>query len=453
MCEYKLPRYCSSVIRLINDAGYEAYVVGGAVRDLISGKEPHDYDMASSARPEELISIMEDAGLRTLIETGLKHGTVTVMSEGELLEITTFRSDGDYSDARHPDSVSFSTDIEEDVKRRDFTINALYLDADGHVRDAVGGVADIKNHTIRAVGDPGLRFSEDALRIMRGLRFASVLGFDIDPDTRAAMLEKKELLHAISAERIRTELTGLICGKDASRVIRENVDILSVIIPELEVMEGFDQRSEYHHLDLLEHTLCVLDNIPLGEDNKRDEALSYSALFHDIGKPATFTVDEDGKGHMKGHPKYSASIALGIADKLKFSNDLKDRVGHLVRLHDTFVKPDKKSVHRFMCRYPADLLDQLEILQRADIIAHSPKGRERMDTLKEISKIRKELTEEDVPLSVKDLAINGNDLIRLGVAPGPHMGEILDDLLKKVIAGEIKNNCEELVTIVRESLG
>ena len=329
----------------------------------------------------------------------------------------------------------------------------MYLDADGHVKDTVGGVADIKDRVIRAVGDPGLRFSEDALRIMRGLRFASVLGFDIDPDTRSAMLEKKDLLRAISAERIRTELTGVICGKDASRVIRENVDILSVIIPELKVMAGFDQRSDYHHLDLLEHTLCVLDNIPLGKDDRRDEALSYAALFHDIGKPATFTVDADGKGHMKGHPKYSASIALDVADKLKFSNDLRDRVGHLVRLHDTFVKPDKRSVHRFMCKYPSDLLDQLEILQRADIIAHSPKGRKRMDTLRDISKIRRELIEEDVPLSVKDLAINGNDLIGLGVAPGPRMGEILDDLLKRVIAGDIKNNCEELVTIVRESLG
>ena len=453
MRRYDIPEYCRKVIKLINDHGYEAYVVGGAVRDLISGKTPHDYDLASSARPEELIAIMEEEGLRTIIETGLKHGTVTVISDGELLEITTYRSDGDYSDSRHPDSVRFSTDIEEDVRRRDFTVNALYLDADGNVRDLVGGVKDIEDKVIRAVGDPKTRFSEDALRIMRGLRFASKTGAVIDPDTKAAMNDKRELLREISAERIKTELTGLICGKDASRVIRENIDILSVIIPELKVMEGFDQKSDYHHLDLLEHTLCVLDNIPLGEDEKRDEALSYAALFHDIGKPATFTVDEDGKGHMKGHPKYSASIALDIADKLKFSNELKDRVGLLVRLHDTFVKPDKKSVHRFMCRYTSDLLDQLEILQRADIIAHSPKGRERMDTLMAISGIRRELMEEAVPLSVKDLAINGNDLISLGVAPGPRMGHILNTLLEKVVAGEIDNDCEKLVTFTREILG
>lgn len=452
MRRYELPDYCSKVIRLINDKGFEAYVVGGAVRDLICGKEPHDYDMASSARPEQIIEIMKEAGLRTLIETGLKHGTVTVMSDGELLEITTYRCDGDYSDSRHPDNVTFSTDIEEDVKRRDFTMNALYLDADGNVRDCVGGVKDIEDKIIRAVGDPEKRFSEDALRIMRGLRFASQVGATIDPSTREAMFNKRELLREISAERIKVELTGLICGKDASRVIRENVDILSVVIPELKVMEGFDQKSDYHHLDLLEHTLCVLDHIPLGEDGKRDEILSYSALFHDIGKPRAFRIGEDGKGHMEKHPQYGVEIVKRIADDLKFSNDLRENVTELVRLHDVFVKPDEKRVHRLMCRYPSDLLEMLFVLQRADILAHSPKGRQRIELLDKIVAIRKELLLKDVPLGIKDLAINGNDLIALGVEPGPRMGDILNTLLEKVVAGEIKNNCEELVTFTRESL-
>lgn len=452
MRRYEIPDYCSKIIRLINDNGFEAYVVGGAVRDLISGKAPHDYDLASSARPEEIIKIMEGAGLRTIIETGLKHGTVTVISDGELLEITTYRSDGDYTDSRHPDSVTFSTDIEEDVKRRDFTMNALYLDADGNVRDLVGGVKDIEDKIIRAVGDPEKRFSEDALRIMRGLRFASKTGASIDPATKAAMLSKRELLREISAERIKVELTGLICGRDASRVIRENVDILSVIIPELKIMEGFDQKSDYHHLDLLEHTLCVLDNIPLGEDGLRDEALAYAALFHDIGKPRAFRIGEDGKGHMEKHPQYGVEIAEVIADNLKFSNELRENVTELVRLHDVFVKPDEKRVHRLMCRIPSDLLEMLFILQRADILAHSPKGRKREELLDEIISIRKELLTRDVPLAVKDLAIDGNDLMSLGVEPGPKMGRILNTLLEKVVAGEVNNDCEELVTFTLESL-
>lgn len=452
MTRYEIPDYCSKVIRLINEHGFEAYVVGGAVRDLISGKTPHDYDMASSARPEQIIEIMKEAGLRTIIETGLKHGTVTVISDEELLEITTFRADGDYSDSRHPDSVTFSADIEEDVKRRDFTINALYLDADGNVKDSVGGVKDIEDKIIRAVGDPEKRFSEDALRIMRGLRFASQTSATIDPATKEAMYNKRELLREISAERIKVELTGLLCGRDASRVIRENLDILSVIIPELKVMEGFDQKSDYHHLDLLEHTLCVLDNIPLGEDGKRDEPLAYAAVLHDIGKPRAFRIGEDGKGHMEKHPQYGVEIAQEVAAKLKFSNELSENVTELVRLHDVFVKPDEKRVHRLMCRYPSDLLEMLFVLQRADILAHSPKGRKREELLDEIIAIREELLKKEVPLAVKDLAIDGNDLISLGVRPGPRMGQILNTLLEKVVAGEIKNNCEELVTFVQESL-
>lgn len=444
MTGYSIPAYCSEVIDIIRERGYEAYVVGGAVRDLISGKIPHDYDLASSARPEELLKIFQEFGFRVIAETGLKHGTVSVINKGEILEITSFRADGVYSDSRHPDRVSFSTDIREDVKRRDFTMNALYLDSEGNVKDLVGGIEDIKNRIIRTVGDPKMRFSEDALRIMRALRFASLNGFDIDANTSKAMYECRELLKEISSERIHTELTGILCGRYASKVIRENVDILSVIIPELKIMEGFDQKSDYHHLDILEHTLCVLDNIPLNQDGRRDETLAYAALMHDMGKPRAFRVGEDGKGHMDRHPLYSVEISARIAAELKFSNELRDNIMELVRFHDVFVKPQEKSVNRLMRKLPAELLSKLFILQRADILAHSPKGRKREEILDSIIAIHDELINRKVPLSIKDLAINGNDLINLGVKPGPLLGKILNVLLDKVADGEINNNCEDL---------
>jgi len=215
-------------------------------------------------------------------------------------------------------------------------------------------------------------------------------------------------------------------------------------------MEGFDQRSSYHHLDMLEHTLCVLDNIPLGSDGCRDTALAYAALLHDCGKPSCFTLDSNGRGHMKGHPKYSALIAQDLADRLRFPNDLREEVILLIRLHDTFAVPARRQVHKFISKYPPEFLDKLEILQRADIMAHSPKGRERLVTLEAICEIRRKLMEEEAPMSVKDLAVNGDDLIRMGLEPGPLVGKILRRLLEKVVNGEVNNNCEELVTIVRE---
>ncbi len=405
---YSIPEYCKEIMDMLQRRGYSVFVAGGAVRDLILGKEPHDYDMASSARPEEVIAAAEEEGYRTIIETGIKHGTVTLLSHGQPIEITTFRTDGDYEDSRHPTNVEFSQDIEEDVKRRDFTMNALYLDRDGRVRDLVGGVEDIKNGIVRAVGDPVRRFSEDALRIMRALRFASVMDLKIDEKTSEAMILCKDLLRKISAERI-------------------NVDVLSVIIPELKEMEGFDQRSDYHDLDMLEHTLAVLENIPVDEQTgKRDLILSYAALLHDIGKPKAFTVDEDGKGHMKQHERIGYEITLDLAERLKFSNDLKKNVSELVLLHDEFVEPTREAVHKFMTE-------------------HS-----RIRQLEAIKAIRESLISDNIPLSVKDLAINGQDLIKLGFPEGPMIGSVLNDIFHEVVSGNLDNNCELIFTFVAE---
>ncbi len=446
---YSIPEYCKEIMDMLQRRGYSVFVAGGAVRDLILGKEPHDYDMASSARPEEVIAAAEEEGYRMIIETGIKHGTVTLLSHGQPIEITTFRTDGDYEDSRHPSNVEFSLNIEEDVKRRDFTMNALYLDRDGRVRDLVGGVEDIKNGIVRAVGDPVRRFSEDALRIMRALRFASVMDLKIDEKTSEAMILCKDLLRKISAERINKEFSDMICGNAAVRIIRENVDVLSVIIPELKEMEGFDQRSDYHDLDMLEHTLAVLENIPVDEQTgKRDLILSYAALLHDIGKPKAFTVDEDGKGHMKQHERIGYEITLDLAERLKFSNDLKKNVSELVLLHDEFVEPAREAVHKFMTEHSPDFIERLAILQRADIAAHSPLGRTRIRQLEAIKEIRERLISDKIPLSVKDLAISGQDLIKLGFPEGPMIGSVLNDIFHEVVSGNLDNDCELIFTFV-----
>ena len=442
---YTIPDYCKRILDLLESNGYTAYIAGGAVRDLISGREPHDYDIASSARPEEVMALAKANDIRMIIETGVKHGTVTLMSEGNPIEITTFRNDGTYSDSRHPDIVLFSDNIEEDVRRRDFTMNALYLGSDGRVNDLVGGVNDIRAGIVRAVGDPDRRFTEDALRIMRGLRFASQHDLKIEEDTAAAMIRCGHLLKNISAERIFREFTDMICGRAASRIIRENTDVLSVILPELKEIEGYDQRSAYHDLDVLEHTLAVIDNLPFDEETgRRDAALSYAALLHDIGKPASVRM----VGNMKRHEELGNEIALRFAEELKFPNELKKTVSELVLLHDKFVEPTRENVYRFMTEHDPEFIDILAVLQKADIMAHSSFGRDRINQLESIKVIRDELMEAGVPLKIKELAISGDDLIKIGFPKGPVIGRVLNDIFEEVVKGNLDNKCEDIFTFI-----
>ena len=440
-----IPDYCRKVLAILNDAGYEAYVVGGAVRDMIGGTEPADYDLATSAVPEEIIEAMREAGIKSIMDHAAKHGTITVMADGHSVEITTFRTDGEYSDNRRPDSVTFTRDLETDASRRDFTMNALYLGTDGVVTDPVNGKADIEAGIIRAVGDPQMRFAEDALRILRALRLASMRGYKIEDNTACAMRENAHLLKNISGERIHVEFTGIVTGRYASPIIREYLDILGVIIPELLAMKGFDQHSIYHHLDVLEHTLAVLDGIPIGPDGKRCEDLAIASLFHDIGKPETFRLDGNGEGHMKEHPEAGCRIAGRVADELRFPNRLKENVLQLILLHDVFVKPDRVSVHRLMTEYPPYFLDELAILQRADILAHSERGRQRLSRLEAIEEIRRELTAEGVCTSIRDLAVNGNDLTAAGIPAGQKIGIALKELMNAVIEETVSNSHDELI--------
>lgn len=440
----RIPDYVQKIMELIEGSGFNAYVAGGAVRDIALGKEPHDYDVATSALPGETIEIFKNAGIE-YFDTGAKHGTVTAVTSGGNVEVTTFREDGEYSDLRRPDEVVFKTTIEEDVRRRDFTINAMYMDHDGRICDPTGGLEDCGKHLIRAVGDPDKRFSEDALRILRGIRFVSRLGFDIEPDTLRAMEERADELKNISGERIAVELLGIVTGKYASQAVRCGWKVLSVIIPEIAVCRGFDQKSKYHDKDVLEHTLEVLDNIPYQEDEGRDPELAMAALFHDLGKPECFVIGRSGAGHMKGHPLVSRLICERVLTGLKFPKQFILNVCLLVRLHDTYVDTDRIAVHKFMSEYPDEIIEKLQILQEADILAHSPLGLKRLEHLEELKKIGAELRSSGAVFDIKDLEIDGNDIIGLGAPKGPEIGRILGFVFENYLEEKCPNKREDLL--------
>lgn len=434
-----LPETIREYLGIINKNGYEAYAVGGCVRDILMGREPQDYDVTASALPEEVINIFSG---EKVIETGMKHGTVTVIYKGIKIETTTFRSDGVYLDSRHPDNVTFGKSLEEDTARRDFTINAIAADRTGKIYDYHGGAEDIKNGIIRCVGDPAKRFSEDALRILRALRFASRLGFDIEEKTGKALVENADLLGKISAERIREEINGILCGEHAEEVLTEFPSVLFTVLPELEPMYKFNQNSIYHIYDVYTHTLKVVGGLPPLSH------LRLTGLLHDSGKPASYTVGEDGYGHFFGHPAVSEKIAAEILRRLKYDNDTARRVKDLVREHDRQINEEKKAVKKVMAKYGADFFFDLMEIKRADNRAQNPEFNVQSH-IDKLQKIAEEIIKEGEALTVKDLEINGSDLIAAGYK-GREIGEKLSELLGRVIEGEIKNEREELLKNIKE---
>ena len=447
-----IPGYIQKALEALGKEGCEAYIVGGAVRDFLRGVPAHDYDISTSALPGEVAEILNRAGFRRIIDSSVKYGTVVFLSEnGECAEVTTFRKDFDYDDSRHPGKVIFAESMEDDALRRDFTMNAVYMDKDGRIYDPVNGSRDIESRIIRAVGRPEGRMREDALRILRAVRFMALTGFEIEEKTREAMISCAPLLKSISSERILAELTEIVTAPEGPPAIRENVEVISALIPELLLQKNFDQRSQYHDRDLLSHTLDTLAAIPV-KDGRKDTALSFAALLHDIGKPETFTLDSDGFGHMKGHAQAGERITLRIAEELRFPARLRDELVKLVRYHDTFPSPTRKSVRRFISTYGAGFCRKLFILQRADILAHSAKGRERIALLDETERIFEELLEEESCFRIKDLAVNGDDIIALGVPPGPGVGKILDELLGKVLDEELENTRDDLTGYISNRL-
>ena len=428
----QLPVYVHNALSRLTSAGFEAFVVGGCVRDALMGRTPGDYDVTTSALPEETAAVF--AGER-VIETGLRHGTVTVLLDGNPLEITTFRVDGTYSDARHPDEVSFTRSLREDLARRDFTMNAVAWSPESGLVDPFGGASDIRARVIRCVGDPETRFREDALRILRCLRFAAVLGFSIDAATAAAARENRALLAHISAERVAEELKKLVCGPDVRRVVLEETDVLGAVVPELLPLRGFDQRNPNHCFDILEHAAAVCEAVP------PEPVLRLAALLHDLGKPDCFFLGEDGVGHFYGHAQRGAELVEPILRRLRFDNESRERITELVRRHDLRIEPTDKGVARCLRRYGPDFFFQLVQLKKADALAHAPGATrdERVQRSEELERIGRELLARKACFSLRDLAVNGNDLLAEGYAPGPAVGEALNALLDAVTDGQVPN--------------
>ena len=438
----KLSKKVTLAMEKLEDAGFEAYLVGGSLRDILMGREVHDFDITSSAKPEEVMEVFSDF---KVIPTGLKHGTVTVLVEDEPLEITTFRSESGYSDGRHPDSVSFAKSVEDDLGRRDFTMNAMACRINGELFDLFGGQKDIADKLVRTVGNAKERFSEDGLRILRAIRFAAVLGFEVEAGTKDAIHQMGYMIEKVSEERIVSEFNKIMLSEKPSAYLREYKDIICIFIPELEACIGFDQKNHHHVYDVFEHTLRVVDNMP------PKLSLRLAALFHDISKPFCFEIGSDGEGHFYGHASKSAEMAENILRRLKYDNVTITDVCQLVKYHDHQVENNDKIIKRMLRRLGEkgffDLLD----LKRADNLGQSEEFRYRQDILQELENSARRILDEKACFSIKDMAINGSDLIKLGMMQGPEIGEVLEMLLDKVISGEIKNDRQELIACLKDS--
>ena len=432
-----LPRTVADLITRLEQAGYSAYAVGGCVRDSLLSLVPHDWDLCTSARPEEMLEVFRG---ERVAETGLKHGTLTVIVDHVPYEITTFRTDGAYTDHRHPDSVSFVREVAGDLSRRDFTVNAMAYSPRTGLVDLFGGQEDLARRVIRCVGVPRERFTEDALRILRALRFASVFDFDIDPETDAALRELAPTLENVAAERVRDELFKLLCGPGVGRILRAYPDVIACVIPDVRPMIGYDQRNHHHSYDLWEHTVQGIEGVPPEAD------LRLTMLLHDTGKPSVCTLDEKGEAHYRGHQAASAEIAERVTDALRCDRETRERVIRLVRHHDIPMRTDSGAVNldrTFLLRrlnsFGEKDLRALFLIHCADRTATGYSTREREEQrLAERMGALDALLAEQPCFTLKDLAVNGNDLKALGLR-GPALGDALQQLLEAVMDGRVPN--------------
>lgn len=437
-----MPKNVDTAINLLQSAGFEAYAVGGCVRDSLLGKTPNDWDITTSAKPEDMKSVFADFHC---IDTGIKHGTVTVVIDGEPLEITTFRLDGEYEDNRHPKSVTFTSNLGADLGRRDFTVNAMaYSKMTGTV-DLFGGENDLKNKIIRCVGDPDRRFNEDALRILRALRFASALDFEIEEKTAQSLLKNCALLGNISEERISKELLKLVCGKGAKRILTDFAPVLFEILPELQPMYKNSHDNPHHCYDIYEHTLIAVESID------PEPTLRFAMLLHDCGKPAVKKFDENGVAHFYGHQRISAEISAQILARLKVSNKFRDEILFLVSNHDRWeLYENTEKMPRYLSKFGLDGVLKLLKVMRADVLAQSPEYRYRLDQIADAEEIAKNLAAQKPCLSLSELQINGRTLMDIGIPQGRKLGAVLAQLLDEVIDGVTKNTQEALTTRARE---
>lgn len=441
MTYIEIPQKAERILRTLHENGYEAYVVGGCVRDSILGRKPEDWDITTSASPEQVKALFTKT-----IDTGIQHGTVTVMDGHDGFEVTTYRIDGEYEDCRHPKEVIFTANLTEDLKRRDFTMNAMAYSPEQGLVDEFGGIEDMKNGIIRCVGDPKERFGEDALRMMRAVRFAAQLGYELADDVKAAVREMADSLDHVSAERIQVELVKLIVSPNPHwfRLAYE-CGITSVIMPQFDRIMVQRQNNPHHIYTTGEHTLVALQNIP------DDRILRLTMLFHDMGKPDAFTTDEDGKDHFRGHAAYSEKIARKIMKDLKFDNDTLNTVCNLVRNHSWYPQLSAKDVRFCAYQMGPELFDSFLLVKRADIKAHHPDVVEqKLAYLKEVERIWHDVQMHGDCMSLKELKLTGRDLIADGMQPGHAMGELLQKLLEEVLEFPERNTPEYLLARSRE---
>lgn len=437
-----IPAYVSDALSALAERGYEAYLVGGCVRDILRGVEPHDYDLTTSALPEQVKSVF---AREKVVETGIKHGTVTVVTDGGTLEITTFRTECGYSDNRHPDRVSFAKTLAEDLCRRDFTVNAMAWSKKAGLTDLYGGREDLRNGVIRCVGDPGERFREDALRLLRAVRFASQLDFAIEPKTKRAIGAHRDLLANVSAERVFEELKKLLCGKGVARVLAEERDLLAVVIPELKPCFDFPQRSAYHIYDVYTHTVKVVEAAP------PDPVLRFAALLHDAAKPLC-CVKEGEITHFKGHPEQSARIAESVLKRLRADRATTDAVVSLIRHHDDYAALGREAMPRLLSQMPPERAFALFDFMEADNRAKSARGPEFLPAIENGRALLRELLNTGFPLSVRDLNVSGEDLLAVGVPAGKPVGEMLSKMLVAVQEEKVENDRNSLLEFARDRI-
>lgn len=432
-----IPEKAAEIIQILMSNGFEAYVVGGCVRDSFLGRKPGDWDITTSARPEEVKRIFS----RT-VDTGIEHGTVTVLMDQETFEVTTYRVDGEYEDHRHPKEVTFTASLEEDLKRRDFTINAMAYNPETGLVDIFDGRGDIERKIVRCVGDPGERFDEDALRILRAIRFSAQLGFSIDEETQKAMTSRAEALRHVSAERIRVELVKLLISNHPDRIKEAcRLGITKVILPEYDAIVGVAQHTPNHIYDVEKHTLIALKNID------PEPILRLTMLFHDFGKPAVKKTDS-GRDIFYRHPEVSAQMCREILKRMKFDNYTLERVYRLVKWHGLKYFPNEVSVRRALNRVGKDIFEQFIKVQRADISAKNPAVVEKKQKLlDEKEMVYRQIIERGDCFEVKTLKVNGNDLMSAGIPKGPLVGAVLERLVELVIDEPELNNKDDLLKL------
>jgi len=430
----KLPEHIQRCLASLEKAGFPAYVVGGCVRDACLGLQPHDYDICTAALPEQTEAVFAD---KKLVLAGKKHGTVAVVTDADVVEITTFRTESDYRDNRHPEWVEFVPDIEKDLARRDFTINAMAYSPTRGFADPFGGQADLNNKLLRAVGTPENRFQEDSLRILRGVRFAVRFGLTVEESTLGAMFSQVSLMDNLARERVFDELCKLLPLVTAED-LRRFAPVLCQVIPELRSLVGYDQKNRHHLHDLYTHTALVVENAPA------DLPLRWAALLHDIGKPDTMTMGDDGQAHYHGHAARSAELAEGILRRLKAPTALRQQVVTLIEKHMTLPQRSKKFLRRWLGKLGLDTMTALLALQQADTIATGTDHEAELARFRQIRTILEEIQAENACLSLKDLALNGHDLMALGYQ-GKAIGFELNRLLNLVLEEQCENTREALL--------